>query len=81
MSSSHSTLRIVLGGEIQHKNLVLSCIEPEFISGPTAWTDSDIVIRSAGLESGGTGIVVTDEKNGVRVVAEAFELKENLKLW
>ena len=32
------------------------------------------------LETGRKGILVTDEENGIRVVSESFEVKENVNV-
>jgi hypothetical protein len=80
LTKSHSTLTIVLGNEVYGKNLVISCLGPLHICGPTQWEDSRIALRPTLLDSGKEGIVVIDEGSGVRIVAESIEVRENVNL-
>lgn len=79
LTKSHSTLRIVVGDEIFGKNLVISCLGPLYIRGPTQWQGAVIALKPIKLDSGKQGIAVVDESNGVRVVADSVEVKENVK--
>jgi hypothetical protein len=80
LTKSHVMLRIVVASDDLKKNLVISCLGPEHIDGPTIWNDSEMVIEVARLKSGEAGIAVVDRKNGLRVVAESFEVKENVQI-
>lgn len=77
---SHYCLRLVVSGENSSENLVVAVAEPEYIHGPTRWTECDIKLVPATLRSGDEGIAVLDERNDVRIVGEAFEVHENVKL-
>ena len=80
LTKSHTTLSIVVLGPEYGQNLVISCLSPEHICGPTSWGDSEIRISVVQLAVGAEGIALVDEKNGVRITAESFEVKENVKL-
>lgn len=76
---SHYSLRLVVSGDDLGQNLLISVAEPEYIHGPTRWSECDIRIVPAALKSGREGIAVIDEKNDVRIVGESFEVHENVK--
>ncbi len=79
LTRSHATLSIILFGDERDSNLVIYCIGPEHISGPITWDDSEIVIEAAQLQSGREGIALIDKKHGVRLTADSFEVKENVR--
>jgi hypothetical protein len=76
---SHFTLTIAAHGKEHGKNLVIACVEPEFISGPTRWQSCELAIESTTLPSGAEGVAIVDKKNGVRVLAASFEVAEHRK--
>ena len=79
LTKSHSTLRIVVTGEDYGKNLVIACLDPMFISGPTRWDNSQLEIRIT--ESNSEEVVaIVDKHNGLKIISGSFEVKENLKL-
>lgn len=80
LTSSHSTLSVVVLGKDRGKNLVIYCISPEHICGPVNWTDSAIQMTCVQLDGGTAGVALVDERSGVRVTAESFEVKENVRL-
>ena len=81
LTRSHASLRIILGGDdYLTTNLVIACIGPIYICGPTQWKDAAIEIQTITLDSGREGVVIQDEANGVRIVAESVEVRENVKL-
>lgn len=80
LTKSHAMLRIVVTCDEPEQNLVIACLGPEHIIGPTSWTDNELAIESTKLKSGEEGIAVVDKKNGLRVVAESFEVKENVRI-
>lgn len=79
LTSSHTTLRIVVGDDIYGENLLISCLAPVYICGPVQWESSAIALEPTQLESGEQGIAVVDKAKGVRVLAESFEVRENVK--
>ena len=79
LTKSHSILRIVVYGEEFGKNLVIVCLEPLFIYGPTKWENSSLEIRSA-QQNGEDIIIIEDVENGVKIISGSFEVKENVKL-
>ncbi len=82
LTASHKSLSVIVYGEKHGSNLLVVCHGPEFICGPTTWSNSRIIIVPAKLDAGGQGIALIDEGAGVRVTAESFEVKENvLYLW
>jgi hypothetical protein len=80
LTRTHPTVSVVVNGQEYGRNLVISCLAPEYISGPTRWEDSEIRISIVQLAGGAEGIALIDEGNGVRITAESFEVKENVKL-
>lgn len=80
LTRSHATMSVVVFGQKYGNNLVISCLSPEYICGPTSSCDSEIKIAFVQLNAGSEGIALIDEKNGVRITAESFEVKENVKL-
>jgi hypothetical protein len=79
LTKSHATMSVVVLGQEYGQNLVIACLSPEYICGPTNWSDSEIRISVVQLTAGAEGIALIDEKNGVRITAESFEVKENVK--
>ena len=80
LTKSHATLSVVILGEQYGKNLVIACLSPQYICGPTSWSDSEIRIKVVRLAAGTEGVALIDEKNGVRITAESLEIKENVKV-
>jgi hypothetical protein len=80
LTMSHVMLRIIVTCDDVDKNLVIACLAPEHIIGPTSWNENELAIESTILRSGENGIAVVDKKNGVCVVAESFEVKENVRI-
>ena len=80
LTRSHATMSVVVLGQEYGQNLVISCLSPEYICGPTSWSDSEIKMVVVPLAAGTEGIALIDEKNGVRIMAESFEVKENVNL-
>ena len=80
LTGSHPTLSVVVLGKYREMNLVIYCISPEYICGPVKWPDSAIQIIPVQLVGGTIGVALVDERSGVRVTAEAFEVKENVRL-
>lgn len=80
LTKSHTTLVVTIFGDQYGNNLVVYCLAPEHICGPTQWSDSHIRIEETKLESGIDGVVLLDARNGVRITAESFEVKENVKI-
>ena len=80
LTRSHSILRIVVHGEDFGKNLVIACLDPMFISGPTNWENSRLKITTAKYETEEEVVAIVDEKNSVKVISGSFEVKENVKL-
>src|SRR5215510_1014266 len=74
LTISHRTLLIRLEQNGQDGNLLIACIEPEFIHGPTEWMDSHVEI-----ERRVEGFLVKDERASLEVHAGHVELKENSK--
>lgn len=82
LTTSHRSLRILVGGEeAPVENLLISLLGPRYICGPTSWEGSDICLMVTQLDSGEEGIVLIDAENEVRVVADTFEVAENVKWW
>ena len=79
LTTSHATLRIVVGDDTYGKNLLISCIDPLYICGPVRWEDSAITLEAPQLDSGEEGIAIIDMANGVRVLAGSVEVAENVK--
>ena len=79
LTSSHTTLRIVVGDDTYGKNLLISCIDPLYICGPVRWEDSAITLEATQFDSGEEGIAIIDMANGVRVLAGSVEVAENVK--
>jgi hypothetical protein len=71
LTSSHRTLRLRLEQHGRDGNLLIACIEPAFIRGPTEWSHSHIEIHRAE-----DGFLVTDEDAGLEVRAGHVELAE-----
>lgn len=80
LTRSHPSLRIVIHGESYGQNLVISCLAPVYICGPTKWNDSMIILKTVQLESGEEGIALIDENHKVKIIAESFEVRENVKM-
>ncbi len=80
LTKSHATISVVVLGQEYGQNLVISCLAPEYICGPTNWSDSRIRMSVVQLTTGAEGIALIDEKNCVRITAESFEVKENVRL-
>lgn len=80
LTSSHSSLRIIIHGDNYGQNLVIACLGPEYICGPTTWSDSCVILKTVELKSGQEGVVLIDENHDVKIIAESFEVKENVKL-
>ena len=80
LSASHPILNVVATRKECPGNLVIACLEPKYICGPTKWSDADLSLQVTILPSGEERVVLLDEKNGVRVVTESVEVKENVKL-
>ena len=74
LTTSHRTLRIRLEQHGRVGNLLIACIGPEFIHGPTEWNDSHVEIARRG-----DGFVVKDERAGVEIHAGHVEVAENRK--
>jgi len=49
-----------------------------FIHGPTQWSNSAIALQVVVPEPGTVGVMLVDEVNDVRVIAESVEVKENV---
>ncbi len=81
LTKSHAMLIIVVTCNEADKNLVIACLGPEHINGPTSWSESELTIECTILQSGREGIAVVDKKNGVRVVGESFEVKEDVRIF
>ena len=79
LTTSHASPTILVGDETYGRNLLIACLGPLHICGPVQWESSTISLEVVSLDSGEAGIVVVDEPNGVRIVAESFEVKENVK--
>ena len=79
LTRSHATLRILVGDDPYGTNLVIACLDPQSISGPTRWENSAIVLEVANPESDPPAILIVDEQNGLRVIAETVEVKENVR--
>ena len=73
LTTSHRTLRLRLERHGRVGNLLIACIDPEFIHGPTEWQDTYLEI-SRRLD----GFLVKDERAGVEVHAGHVEVKENV---
>ncbi len=58
----------------------ICCVEPQHICGPTKWSNSNITLNAIRVESEAEQVIIADERNGVRIIAESFEMKENVKL-
>jgi hypothetical protein len=74
LTTSHRTLSLRLEQHGRAGNLLIACIVPEFIHGPTEWGDSHI-----NISRGADGFIVTDERAGVEIRAGHVEVKENTK--
>ena len=72
LTTSHRTLRLRLEQPGRVGNLVIGCLDPEFIKGPTEWRDSHVQITR---ES--DGFSIRDQRVGVDVRAGHVELAEN----
>lgn len=79
LTSSHCTLRILVEGEVDGANLLISCIGPIRICGPTNWNQSAIYLQPISLETGDEVIQVIDDSCGLKVIAESVEVAENVK--
>src|SRR4051794_26426102 len=65
MTHSHPTLKIELWHPDRKGRLLISCICPEFIHGPTVWSDAHIVVGFADADSW----IVSDERADMRIRA------------
>jgi hypothetical protein len=74
------SIRVIVSAGEPCKNLLISCIDPQSISGPREWGNSHIILRPITLDDGSEGVELLDEANGVRIVSGTFEVKENVKL-
>jgi len=74
LTTSHRTLRLRLEQPGRAGNLVIACLEPEFIQGPTEWRDSHVEITRER-----DGFSIKDQRAGVDVHAGHVELAENTK--
>lgn len=80
LTKSHSILTVVILGKDRGENLVIYCISPEHICGPVNWPDSAIQMITVQLVAGTPGVALVDERSGVRITAESFEVKENVRM-
>lgn len=81
MTRSHRSLRIVLHrGEWGTRNLLIACLGPLRITGPVAWSDSDVEVSVVALPDGRQGYRVTDAGSGLDVLSESLEIAEHVKL-
>jgi hypothetical protein len=74
LTISHRTLRLRLEQHGRDGNLLIACIELEFIRGPVEWYDSHVEI-----ERREEGFLVKDERAGLEAHAGHVELFENSK--
>jgi hypothetical protein len=80
LTSGHQSLRVELTQLERSGNLLISCISPIYIEGPTYWSNSMIEISPAILEDGTEGIMLRDLSANVKILAETFEVAENVRL-
>lgn len=73
MSRSHRTLRIEFTRPDLPGFLLLACVDPAFIHGPTDWPDAHV---SVVLASDDDGFIVQDPAADVRIAAGRVEIKE-----
>ncbi len=72
-------LTILLEEPSREGNLLIACIDPQWISGPLRWTNSNIeVVAHQNLDDDPCFRVV-DVGSGLEVVCGSVELKENVK--
>ena len=72
MTSSHRTLCITLRHPDRKGKLVVACVCPEFIHGPTDWSDAQIVVGFADADAW----LVSDERADVRIRTGKVEIAE-----
>jgi hypothetical protein len=74
LTTSHRTLDLRLEQHGRPGNLLVACIDPKFIHGPTEWTDAHVEITRRG-----DGFSVKDERAGVEIHAGHVEVKEHVE--
>jgi hypothetical protein len=74
LTSSHKTLSLRLEQPGRAGNLLIACIDPEFIHGPTQWTDAHVEIVRRGDE-----FSVNDQRAGVEIHMVHVEVMEYAK--
>ncbi len=73
LTKSHPTLRITLCEDGRSGSLEIACLDPEHISAPLRWEDSDIHVEKAA----GDGLFdVVDERARVRISSCGVEIAE-----
>jgi hypothetical protein len=80
LTVSHRSLRILLMNDDIDKNLLVSCIDPMWITAPVRWTNANLVLESGPNETGDEIYFrLIDDKAGVNIICGAVEIKENVK--
>jgi hypothetical protein len=74
LTIGHRTLTIELRHKDRPGRLVVACVDPEFIHGPTDWSGATLVIELAEHN----GFVLRDDNADLLVRAGKIELKEHL---
>ena len=73
-------LTILLEEPSREGNLLIACIDPQWISGPMRWTNSNIEVVAHENPGDDLCFRVVDVGSGLKVVCGSVELKEHVKL-
>jgi len=74
LTVGHRTLTIELRQEGMPGRLIVACVDPEFIHGPTDWREASLVVEVAQ----GDGFVLRDDKADLFIRARKIEVKEHV---
>lgn len=79
-AAGHSAFTIRVTSKTKPGNLHLSCLGPEYIKGPVAWSNCCLrVIADVPLGDGSRGYALVDESAGFEMRGEKVEVAENCK--
>lgn len=81
LTSSHRTLTILLRDRGREGNLLLACLEPKYIQGPTRWAPCQIRVSVIDAKRARDRLIeVCDDSVGMVVKCGSLEINENVKL-
>jgi hypothetical protein len=80
LTSSHTQLSILLTAVDRPGNLLLCCF-PIHICAPISWVDAHLQMDIRPLEDGTYGVRIYDIGAKVEIVADEFQISENIKRW